>query len=178
MVTSRMASVGVALAGTVITLVASGGVAAAEESVCGRGVLPQYTVENAKYSHSFDTVDHGSEWIVSGQGPGTLILSKTVETSNNFSVSIDIPTPVVSAALGFDVTESVSYTASFEFEIPDGPRDHRWFLEAGTRDEVYVYDVQKYCDRRPDGPPTRGRAEKSGHLIYQHWGEGPGNPRE
>lgn len=178
MVTSRTASVGVALVGTVITLVASGGVAAAEESACGRGVHPQYKVENAKFSMSFENFNHGPEWMVSGHGPGTLILSKTVEASNSISVSIDVPTPALSAALGFDVTESVSYTASFEFEIPDGPRDRIWFLEAGTRDERYVYDVQKYCDRRPDGPPTRGFADKAGHLIYQHWAEGPGNPRE
>jgi hypothetical protein len=178
MVTSRLARVAVALVGTVITLFAGGGVAAADESGCQRGALPTYKVENAKLSHSYDNFDHGPEWMISGYAPGTLILSKTVESSNSFSVSVEIPTPQISAALGFDVTESVSFTASFEFEMPEEPRGHKWILEAGTRDEVYVYDVQRYCGNKPDGRPVRGRAEKTGHLIYQHGSEAPGNPRK
>jgi hypothetical protein len=178
MVKSRLPHVTIALVGTVIMLFAGGGVAVADESDCRRGILPTYKVENAKLSYSFDNFDHGPEWMVSGYAPGTLILSKTVESSNSFSVSVEIPAPLISAALGFDVTESLSFTAGFEFEMPEEPRGHKWILEAGTRDDVYIYDVQRYCGSKPDGPPVRGRAEKTGHLIYQHGSEAPGNPRK
>jgi hypothetical protein len=100
------------------------------------------------------------------------------KSSNSFSVSVDIPTSVISAAVGFDVTESVSYTASFEFEMPAEPRGYRWNLEAGTRDDVYIFDVQKYCGGKRDGAPTRGEARKTGHLISEHGSEAPGNPRQ
>jgi hypothetical protein len=176
--TTRPARVAVALVGTLVTLFTTSGVAHAQELTCEqRGLLPRFEVQNAKLSYSYDNFEHGPDWMVAGNGPGTLILSRTVEASNSFLVSVEVATPVVSAALGFDVTETVSYTAGFEFEIPEEPRGNRWFVEAGTRDEVHIYDVQTYCGTQPEGGPVRGRAEKTGHLIYQWWGEPPGNPR-
>ncbi len=178
MISNRLPRVAVALTGTVITLFAGGGIAAADESACASPRIPRTSkVENVKKSYSYDNFDHGPEWEVSGYGPGKLGLSRTVESSNTFSVSVEIPVSAISAAVGFDVTESVSYTASFEFEMPAEPRGYRWTLEAGTRDDVYIFDVQKYCGTKRDGAPTRGEARKTGHLISEHGSEVPGNPR-
>jgi hypothetical protein len=178
MIRNNLPRVAVALTGTVITLLACSGLAAAAESACASPRIPRTSkVENVKLSYSFDNFDHGPEWKISGYGPGKLTLSRTVESSNSFSVSVDIPASVISAAVGFDVTESVSYTASFEFEMPAEPRGYRWNLEAGTRDDVYIYDIQKYCGTQRDGAPTRGEARKTGHLISEHGSEAPGNPR-
>jgi hypothetical protein len=179
MVRNRLPHVAAALAVTLITLCASAGVAAADDFACGSPRIPRTSkVENVKLSHSFDNFEHGPEWQVSGYGPGTLGLSRTVESSNSFSVSVEIPVSAISAAVGFDVTQSVSYTASLEFEMPAEPRGYRWTLEAGTRDDVYVFDVQKYCGNTRHGAPTRGEARKTGHLISEHGSERPGNPRE
>ena len=178
MIRNCLPRLAVALTGAVVTLVASGGIAAADESACMSPRIPRSTkVENVKLSYSYDNFEHGSEWKISGYGPGKLGLSRTVESSNSFSVSVEIPTSAISAAVGFDVTESVSYTASFEFEMPAEPRGYRWNLEAGTRDDVYIFDVQKYCGFTRDGAPTRGEARKTGHLISEHGSEAPGNPR-
>ncbi len=130
-----------------------------------------------RHSGSYDNCEHGPDWMVEGQGPGKISLTRTVEASHSFSVSIEVPTPSLSAAVGFDVTESVSYEASYEFEAPAEPRHYRWYIEAGTRDDVYVYDVQRFCLGLPDGDPVRGRAERSGHLIYQTYSKAPGSPR-
>jgi hypothetical protein len=179
MIRNRLPRLAVALTGAIITLLSGGGIAAADESACASPRIPRTSkVENVKLSYSFDNFDHGPEWKISGYGPGKLTLSRTVESSNSFSVSVDIPTSVISAAVGFDVTESVAYTASFEFEMPAEPRGYRWNLEAGTRDDVYIFDVQKYCGGKRDGAPTRGEARKTGHLISEHGSEAPGNPRE
>jgi hypothetical protein len=179
MIRNRLSRVAVALTGSMITLFASAGIAAADESACVSPRIPRTSkIEKVKLSHSYDNFDHGSEWKISGYGPGKLALSRTVESSNSFSVSADISASVISAAVGFDVTESVSYTASFEFEMPAEPRGYKWILEAGTRDDVYIYDVQKYCGFTRDGAPTRGEARKTGHLISEHGSERPGNPRD
>jgi hypothetical protein len=78
--------------------------------------------------------------------------------------------PELSASLGFDVTESVAHTAGFEFDIPAEPKGVQWTLEAGTRDDVYSYDVQTYsCLGEPLGDPKQGKAERTGHLIYRHY---------
>jgi hypothetical protein len=179
MIRNRLPRLAVALTGAIIALLSGGGIAAADESACASPRIPRTSkVENVKRSFSFDNFDHGPEWKISGYGPGKLTLSRTVESSNSFSVSVDIPTSLISAAVGFDVTESVSYTASFEFEMPAEPRGYRWNLEAGTRDDVYIFDVQKYCGGKRDGAPTRGEARKTGHLISEHGSEAPGNPRQ
>jgi hypothetical protein len=179
MLSNRLPRVAVALTGTVITLFAGGGIAAADESACASPRIPRTSkVENVKRSYSFDNFDHGPEWEISGKGPGKLALSRTVESSNTFSASVEIPVSAISAAVGFDVTESVSYTASFEFEMPAEPRGYQWILRAGTRDDVYIYDVQKYCGTKRDGAPTRGEARKTGRLISEHGSEAPGNPRK
>jgi hypothetical protein len=179
MIGNRLPRLAVALTGTIITLFAGSGIAAAGESACASPRIPRTSkVENVKLSHSFDNYDHGPEWEVSGYGPGKLGLSRTVESSNSFSVSVEIPVSAISAAVGFDVTESVSYTASFELDMPAEPRGYRWTLAAGTRDDVYIYDVQKYCGLKRDGAPTRGEARKAGHLISRHGSEAPGNPRD
>lgn len=181
MIRNRLARGAAAAVGAVIALFASGGIAAAQSpdpcAPLGEAV-PTYKVTNAKKSISYDNYDHGSDWRVRGQGPGKLELSRTVTASNTFSVSLEMPTSVLSSTLGFDVTEEVSQTASYEFDMPAEPRGHSWFIEAGTRDDVYVYDVQKFCMGFPQGEPVRGRAEKTGHLIYQWWGEPQGNPRK
>jgi hypothetical protein len=175
---SRSARTAVVIAGAALALVAGAGVAAGQEPTCEqRGLLPTFRVQNEKLSYSYDNYDHGPEWTVAGQGPGTLTLSKTVEASNSVSVSIEAAVPVISTALGFDVTESVSHSAGFELDMPAAPRGTRWFIEAGTRDEVHIYEVQAYCGDDPDGAPVAGRAEKTGHLIYQWWGEPEGTPR-
>ncbi|MHA6627799.1 hypothetical protein ACU61A_20370 [Pseudonocardia sichuanensis] len=179
MLACRPASVAVALVGAALTFLTSAGVAVAQEPTCEqRGLLPTFKVQNDKWSYSFDNYEHGPEWMVAGQGPGKLVLSRTVEAANSVSVSIEAAIPVISTALGFEVTASVSHSASFELDMPPGPRDKRWFIEAGTRDDVYIYEVQKYCGPDPEGAPIKGRAEKTGHLIYQWWGENPGNPRK
>jgi hypothetical protein len=182
MLTSRPARAAVALVGAVITLFATSGVAAAQPSDpnCAPSgeVLPTYEVTFSKYSFSSDNFEHGPDWTVAGQGPGKLIMSRTVTASNTFSVSLEVPTSVISAALGFNVTEEVSYTAGFEFDMPAARPGHRWFVEAGTRDDTYVYDVQRFCLGFPDGAPVRGLAKRTGHLIYQWWGEPPGNPHK
>lgn len=181
MIKNRLLRGAAAVVGTVITLFASAGIAAAQSSdpcaPLGEAV-PTYKVTNVKHSYSSDNFEHGSDWRVRGQGPGKLELSRTVTASNTFSVSLEVPTSVLSGALGFDVTEEVSYAASFEFDMPAEPRGHSWFIEAGTRDDVYIYDVQKFCLGFPQGEPARGLAEKTGHLIYQWWGEPQGNPRK
>jgi hypothetical protein len=180
MITNHAATGATAVVGAVITLFASVGVAAAQTpdpcAPLGEAV-PTYEVTNVRHSGSYDNYDHGSDWIVEGRGPGKLTLTKTVEASNSFSVSMEVPTGPVSAAVGFDVTESVSYAASYEFEIPAEFPNHRWFIEAGTRDDVYTYDVQRYCLGIADGAATRGQAERSGHLIYQVYSRAPGTPR-
>jgi len=177
---SRPAHVALAVVGAVITLFAGAGTAAAQSpDPCAPSneALPTYKVTNVKHSLSYDNFDHGTDWRVRGQGPGKLELSRAVTASNTFSLSLEVPTSVLSGALGFDVTEEVSYEASFEFDMPAEPRGHSWFIEAGTRDDTYVYDVQKFCLGFPQGEPVRGFAEKTGHLIYQWWGEPQGNPR-
>jgi hypothetical protein len=179
MLADRPAHVAVAFLGATITLFSGTGAAAAQEPTCEqRGLLPTFQVQDEKYSYSFDNYEHGPEWTVAGQGPGTLVLSRAVEASHSVSVSIEAAIPVISAAVGFDVTDSVSHSTSFEFDMPAEPRETRWFIEAGTRDDVHIYEVQKYCGPDPEGAPVKGRAEKAGHLIYKWWGEGPGNPRK
>jgi hypothetical protein len=179
MIRKRLPRVAAALTATLVTLLAGGGVAAADDFNCGSPRIPRSSeIENVKKSYSFDNFDHGPEWQVSGYGPGKLGLSRTVESSNSFSVSVEVPVSAISAAVGFDVTQSVSYTASLEFEMPAEPRGVRWTLAAGTRDDVYIFDVQKYCGNTRHGAPTRGEARKTGHLISQHGAEKPGNPRE
>jgi hypothetical protein len=177
---NHLLSGAVAIVGAVITLFASAGVAGAQQpNPCAsfNDAVPTYEVTNVRRSGSYDNFDHGPEWMVEGRGPAKLSLSKTVEASNSFSVSLDVPTGPLSTALGFDVTESVSYTASYEYDIPKDPPNHRWFIEAGTRDDVYTYDVQRYCLGVPDGAAVRGRAERTGHLIYQVFSRAPGTPR-
>ncbi|QYN34802.1 hypothetical protein K1T35_41600 [Pseudonocardia sp. DSM 110487] len=180
MIRSRLARGAAAVASAVITLFTSTGIAAAQSpDPCAPSneALPSYEVTNVRHSGTYDNFDHGPDWTVEGRGPAKLSLSRTVEASNSFSVSMQVPTGPLSAAVGFDVTEGVSYTASYEYEIPAEPRNHRWFIEAGTRDAVYTYDVQRYCLGFPDGPAVRGRAERSGHLIYQVFSRAPGTPR-
>lgn len=177
----RLTRAVVAASVTGVTLFASAGIATAQSpDPCAplNESVPTYKVTNVKNSHSFDNFEHGSEWRVRGEGPGKLTLSRTVAASNTFSVALEVPTSVLSGAVGFDVTEEVSYAASYEVDIPAGPPGHNWFIEAGTRDDVYVYDVQRFCQGFPQGEPARGRAKKTGHLIYQSWEEEPGNPRE
>jgi hypothetical protein len=181
MINRLPARVAVALGSAAISLAVCGGTAAAQEyDPCAPGAeaLPTYEVTNVKHYGSSDNFEHGPDWKVAGYGPGTLALAKSVEASHSYSVSSDVSVSALSAAVGFDVTETVSYTASFELDIPAEPPNHRWFIEAGTRDDHYMYDVQKYCLGIPDGAPVRGRAEKSGHLIYDYYSQAPGNPRK
>jgi hypothetical protein len=175
----RPARVAIAAVGATAAQDECGGAATQSPDPCAPlgEAVPTYEVTNVRHSGSVDNFDHGSDWLVEGRGPGQLTMSKTVEASNTFSVSMEMPAGPLSTALGFDVTESVSYTAGYEFEIPAEFPHHRWFIEAGTRDDVYVYDVQKYCAGFPSGDSERGRAKKSGHLIYQVYSKAPGTPR-
>jgi hypothetical protein len=49
----------------------------------------------------------------------------------------------------------VQFTAGIEFDMPDAGR---WTVEAGTRDDVFVFDVQTFdtCVGRPSGKPRPG----------------------
>jgi hypothetical protein len=59
-----------------------------------------------------------------------------------------------------------------KFDMPDAGR---WTVEAGTRDDVFVFDVQTFdtCVGRPSGKPgPGGSAERVGHLIYRSYPSG------
>jgi hypothetical protein len=49
----------------------------------------------------------------------------------------------------------VQFTAGIEFDMPDAGR---WTVEAGTRDDVFVFDVQTFdtCVGRPTGKSRAG----------------------
>jgi hypothetical protein len=127
--------------------------------------FPYVTPVNSRYSHSYEHWGRGPAWNVRGYGPGVLALDRAVEASNTFSSVVGITANEVTAAVGFDVTHSETFTAKFEADLPDrGP----WMLEAGTVDEVFVFDIQEHdgCTGIPVGitGEGQGRADGRNHL--------------
>jgi hypothetical protein len=123
---------------------------------------------NGRLSHSYEHWNRGSAWKVRGYGPGNLGLDRSVETSNTFSATAGITARDVTAAVGFDVTESETFTAKFEADLPDrGP----WILEAGTVDEVFVFDIASFngCTGTRIGTEGQGTAERAGEIIFRHY---------
>lgn len=171
----RLAIIVMVAALSAVTLLAGGATASAQDTSC----YPDYhKASNGRYSVSYDHYDRGPEWKVSAYAPGTLTLSRSLGAANSYSGSFGLSPGDISATVGFDVTKSTTYTASYSYPMPNDPPNTRWTVEAGTRDDIYIYDVQKYngCTGSPDGPVQRGRAEKTGHLLYKYYGQAPGRP--
>ena len=159
----------IATALSIAAVMVPAGVAnAAGNSNAGAEQCVPNIVSGGRYSISFDNFDRGPEWMVGGESPGTLTLTRTNTASNTFSVSASVDVAAVSASVGFDVTQSNAVATSYSYVMPAEPPGVRYRIEAGTRDDVYVYDVAIVdCAGNRTGEIVRGLADKVGYPIYR-----------
>lgn len=73
-----------------------------------------------------------------GTGPTTLILSRTTTISNNWSASASVSASIVSAAVGFNVTNSTSWTIADDQQVPSGVTET---VEAYPEYQQYTFQV-------------------------------------
>jgi len=78
---------------------------------------------NIVTNQGYQGLSYGA-WVdgVSGPGPGTVSLSKTVSISNTYSGTLTAKVDDITAAVGFSIATSNSTTASYSISVPSGKK--------------------------------------------------------
>lgn len=98
--------------------------------------LSAYEVRNVQYEGTVCGLQVIQR--TSGPGPGTLTISVTNTVSNSFISTVTISASIVSAAVGFNVTETESITDSYTMDVPLGEIG---YIEAHPYLDIYSFEV-------------------------------------
>lgn len=139
------------------TLVGGGAPASAQTTT------PCYPIAvNSHYVWSEETYPGSANWSVSGWGPATLAMTKTVTVTNTFTSTVSISASVVTGAVGFNVAWSAAVGTSYTLSVP---ANEEYTIEAGYVSLVYQFDVEQICSGKAIKAGT-GWAYQYNHLVY------------
>lgn len=87
------------------------------------GEITTLALWNVVTNQGYQGLSYGA-WVdgVSGPGPGTLTLSKTVSVSNTYSGTLTAKVDDITAAVGFSISATNSTTASYSIKVPNGKK--------------------------------------------------------
>jgi hypothetical protein len=118
---------------------------------------------NSHFVFTNETWPGDPDWSVSGWGPGTLTMSRSVTVGNTFTATTTVSANAVSVAVGFNASTSWTTGTSYTVNVPDGEQR---IIHAGYLSLVYQFDIVKVCS---NGSVTRigtGKAFQYNHVMY------------
>ncbi|WP_065960522.1 hypothetical protein [Curtobacterium sp. UCD-KPL2560] len=103
----------------------------------------------------------GPNWSVSGVGPGTLSLTKSVAVSNSVTGNAGVSAEAVSGSVGFNVTSTYTTSTGYSVAIPSG---QTWILRA---DAVYSVKSFHWTQTQSCNTPGGGFSKSGNGKAYE-----------
>ncbi|MCJ1714381.1 hypothetical protein [Curtobacterium sp. VKM Ac-2922] len=107
------------------------------------------------------TSPSGPNWSVSGVGPGTLSLTKSVAVSNSVTGNAGVSAETVSGSVGFNVTSTYTTSTGYSVAIPAG---QTWVLRA---DAVYSVTTFHWTQTQTCNVPGGGFSKSGNGKAYK-----------
>jgi len=104
-----------------------------------------------------------ADWSVSGRGPASLSMNRSVSVSNTFTTTVTVSSKVISAAVGFNVTWTSSVGTAYTVTVPEG---QEWIIHAGYLSIVHQFDIYRTCANGNSTKVGSGYAYEYNHLLY------------
>ncbi|MFF3765680.1 hypothetical protein ACFYYR_16550 [Streptomyces sp. NPDC001922] len=120
-----------------------------------------YTVKKSGASYELCGLDKIGK--TSGAGKTTLVLTISKSVSAEWSASVGVEAEVVSAELGYKVTNSYTVEDQTRFEVPKG--------KFGTVEAFPVYTAQDFTVYKDGKKHGSGRAMKPTGVCWNQWTE-------
>lgn len=105
--------------------------------------------------------------MAAGYGPGATKLISESAVANSFTATAGVAASAVSAAVGFNVSETRTLKVEYSYDAPDDKR--QWTVQGGNEEFIYTYDIHLCKGTLDAGKMGSGQAVKVGMLVFRYY---------